>query len=40
MSVIGAIPNVFLFLRLLDALVGRPSAIPQDRDFSMRAQVA
>jgi hypothetical protein len=34
---IGAIPNVFLFLRLLDALVGRRPAIPQDRDFAGRA---
>jgi len=36
---IGSIPNVFLFLRLLDTLVARPSAIPQDRDFAMRAHV-
>lgn len=36
---IAAIPNVFLFLRLLDTLVGRTSAIPQERDFSMRAHV-
>ena len=36
---VGAIPNVFLFLRLLDALVARPTAIPQDREFSALASV-
>jgi hypothetical protein len=36
---IAAIPNVFLFLRLLDTLVGRASVIPQDRDFAMRTHV-
>jgi len=36
---IGAIPNVFLFLRLLDTLVARPSTIPEDREFAMRAHV-
>jgi hypothetical protein len=36
---VASIPNVFLFLRLLDTLVAHPSAIPQDRDFSMRALV-
>ena len=36
---IGSIPNVFLFLRLLDTLVARPSAIPEDREFAMRAHV-
>jgi hypothetical protein len=36
---VGSIPNVFLFLRLLDSLVARPSAIPQDRDFAVRAHV-
>lgn len=36
---VGAIPNVFLLLRLLDTMVGRASAIPQDRDFSARAHV-
>ncbi len=33
---VGSIPNVFLFLRLLDTLVTRPSAIPHDREFSLR----
>ena len=33
---IGAIPNVFLFLRLLDSLVARAAAIPADRDFAAR----
>ena len=36
---VGAIPNVFLFLRLLDALVARPTGIPQDREFSALASV-
>jgi uncharacterized protein DUF6585 len=36
---VGAIPNVFLFLRLLDSLIARSSAIPQDRDFAARANV-
>jgi hypothetical protein len=36
---VGAIPNVFLFLRLLDTLVAHPTAIPQDREFAMRAHV-
>jgi hypothetical protein len=36
---VGAIPNVFLFLRLLDALVALPTAIPQDREFSAQASV-
>jgi len=27
------------FLRLLDSLLGRPTAIPQDRDFAGRANV-
>jgi hypothetical protein len=36
---VASIPNVFLFLRLLDTLVAHPSAIPQERDFSMRAHV-
>jgi hypothetical protein len=36
---VGGVPNVFLLLRLLDALVARPSAIPADRDFSARAHV-
>ncbi|HZX96449.1 MAG TPA: DUF6585 family protein [Myxococcales bacterium] len=36
---VGAIPNVFLLLRLLDSLVQRPSAIPQERDFSARQHV-
>ena len=36
---VGSIPNVFLFLRLLDSLLGRPTAIPQDRDFAGRANV-
>src|SRR6267143_1079662 len=36
---VGSIPNVFLFLRLLDSLLGRPTAIPQDRDFAARANV-
>jgi hypothetical protein len=36
---VGAIPNVFLFLRLLDTLVARPTAIPQDREFSAQASV-
>jgi hypothetical protein len=36
---VGSIPNVFLFLRLLDTLVARPSAIPQDREFSAQASV-
>jgi hypothetical protein len=36
---IGAIPNVFLFLRLLDALVARPSAIPAEREFAARSNV-
>lgn len=36
---IGSIPNVFLFLRLLDSLVGRPSAIPQDREFAARTNL-
>lgn len=36
---VGGIPNVFLFLRLLDTLVARPTAIPEDREFAMRAHV-
>jgi hypothetical protein len=36
---IGSIPNVFLFLRLLDSLVGRASAIPQDREFAARTNL-
>ena len=36
---VGAIPNVFLFLRLLDTLIARTSVIPQDRDFARRAHV-
>lgn len=36
---VAAIPNVFLLLRLLDTMLGRPSAIPQERDFSARAHV-
>ena len=36
---VGSIPNVFLFLRLLDALVARPTAIPPDREFAARASV-
>jgi hypothetical protein len=36
---VGSIPNVFLFLRLLDGLVARASAIPQDREFSAQASV-
>ena len=36
---VGAIPNIFLFLRLLDTLIARTTAIPHDRDFSMRAHV-
>src|SRR5919204_3160566 len=34
---VGSIPNVFLFLRLLDTLVARPTAVPQDREFSAQA---
>jgi hypothetical protein len=36
---VGSIPNVFLLLRLLDSMLGRASAIPQDRDFAARAHV-
>src|SRR5467141_2733739 len=36
---VGSIPNVFLFLRLLDSLLGRPTAIPRDHDFAGRANV-
>jgi len=36
---VGAIPNIFLFLRLLDALISRPTAIPHDREFSTQASV-
>ena len=36
---VASIPNVFLLLRLLDTMVARTSAIPQDRDFSARAHV-
>jgi len=36
---VGAIPNVFLFLRLLDSLIARPAAIPADREFSTQASV-
>jgi hypothetical protein len=36
---IGSIPNVFLFLRLLDSLLGRPSAIPHDRQFAGQRSV-
>ena len=36
---VGAIPNVFLFLRLLDSLVARATTIPQDRDFAFRQHV-
>ena len=36
---IGSIPNVFLFLRLLDSLIGRGSAIPQDRQFAAQRSV-
>jgi len=36
---IGAIPNVFLFLRLLDGLFAHPSAIPAERDFAARTSV-
>jgi len=36
---IGSIPNVFLFLRLLDSLIGRASAIPQDRQFAAQRSV-
>ena len=32
---IAAIPNVFLFLRLLEALVARPSVVPHHRDLRM-----
>jgi len=33
---IGSIPNIFLFLRLLDTLVARPATIPLDREFAGR----
>jgi hypothetical protein len=36
---VGAIPNIFLFLRLLDSLVSRATTIPQDRDFALRHHV-
>jgi len=36
---VGGIPNVFLFLRLLDSLIARPAAIPADREFSTQASV-
>ncbi len=36
---VGAIPNIFLFLRLLDSLVTRATTIPQDRDFALRHHV-
>jgi len=36
---VGAIPNIFLFLRLLDSLVARATTIPQDRDFALRHHV-
>ncbi len=36
---VASIPNVFLLLRLLDTMLGRAGAIPQDRDFSARAHV-
>lgn len=35
---IGSIPNVFLFLRLLDSLLGR-ATIPQDRQFVAQRSV-
>lgn len=37
---VGAVPNVFLLLRLLDSLLGqKPAATGQDRDFSGAASV-